>query len=60
MYEYKYVPVEREGWVFAGFENYQDVITQAAADGWRYRGWIPVDITNGALTRIDLIFEREI
>ncbi len=26
MYEYKYVPVEREGWIFAGFQGYREVI----------------------------------
>lgn len=60
MYEYKYVSVEREGWIFAGFESYREVIGQEAARGWRYTGWVPVDVTNGMLTRIDLIFEREV
>ena len=55
MYEYKYVPVEREGWIFAGFQGYRE-----AADGWRFVNWMPLDVTNGAMTRIDLIFEREL
>ena len=33
MYEYKYVPVEREGWIFAGFQGYREVIDREAADG---------------------------
>ena len=60
MYEYKYVPVQREGWIFSGFESYRETIDAGAAKGWRYVGWVPVDITNGALTQIDLVFEREV
>ena len=59
MYEYKYVSVDREGWIFSGFQSYRDAIDKEAAEGWRYTGWVPVDITNGAMTRIDLVFERE-
>ncbi len=59
MYEYKYVPVEREGWIFAGFQGYREVIDREA-DGWRFVNWMPLDVTNGAMTRIDLIFEREL
>ena len=59
VYEYKYVPVEREGWIFAGFQNYREVIDREAAQGWRFVGWMPLDVTNGVMTRIDLIFERE-
>ena len=60
MYEYKYVSVDREGWIFSGFQSYRDAIDREAAQGWRDTGWIPVDITNGVMTRIDLIFEREV
>ena len=60
MYQYKYVPVDREGWIFSGFQGYQAAINQEAAQGWRYVGWVPVDITSGAMTRIDLVFEREV
>ena len=60
MYEYKYIPVEREGWIFAEFPNYREIIDQEAARGWRYAGWMPVDVTSGAMTKIDLIFEREV
>ena len=60
MYQYKYVPVDREGWIFSGFQGYQEVIGSHAADGWRYVGWVPVEITSGAMTRMDLIFEREV
>lgn len=60
MYEYKYASVQREGWLFSGFESYQEMIDKGAALGWRYVGWVPVEYTNGALTRIDLVFEREV
>ena len=33
MHEYKYVTVEREGWIFAGFQGYREVIDRQAADG---------------------------
>ncbi|MDE6922447.1 MAG: DUF4177 domain-containing protein [Oscillospiraceae bacterium] len=60
MYEYKYVSVEREGWIFAGFQGYREVIDREAADGWRFVSWMPLDVTSGAMTKIDLIFEREV
>ena len=60
MYQYKYVSVDREGWIFSGFQGYQEVIDSHAAEGWRYVGWVPVEITSGAMTRMDLIFEREV
>ena len=46
MYEYKYVPVEREGWIFAGFQGYREVIDREAADGWRFVNWMPLDVTS--------------
>ena len=52
--------MEREGWIFAGFQGYREVIDREAADGWRFVNWMPLDVTNGAMTRIDLIFEREL
>ena len=60
MYEYKYVSVERDGWIFSGFQSCQEAIDKEAAQGWRYAGWVPGDITNGMMTRIDLVFEREV
>ena len=60
MYEYKYVPVQREGWIFSGFDSYRETIDAEAAKGWRYTGWFPVETINGSMTQIDLIFEREV
>ena len=60
MDQYKYVPVDREGWIFSGFQGHQEAISREAAQGWRYVGWVPVEITSGAMTRMDLVFEREV
>lgn len=60
MYEYKYVSVDRKGWIFSGFQSYREVINREAAQGWRYTGWVPMEINSGAITQIDLVFEREI
>ena len=60
MYEYKYVSVDREGWVFSGFQGCREIIDSHAAEGWRYVGYVPVKIDgHGVPIAIDLIFERE-
>ena len=33
MHEYKYVTVEREGWIFAGFQGYREVIDRPPMAG---------------------------
>ena len=61
MYEYKYVPVQREGWIFSGFDSYRETIDAEAAKGWRYVGYMPTRFSgHGVMTEIDLIFEREV
>ena len=61
MYEYKYVILQgKSGFALLRFEEHRTCIDRCAAQGWRYVGWVPVDITSGAMTRMDLVFEREI
>ena len=61
MYEYKYVTLDgKSGLMHERFEEHRACIDRYAAKGWRYAGWVPVEITSGAMTRMDLIFEREV
>ena len=40
--------------------EYQNIIDRAAAEGWRYVGFLPVSQSaNGAILEYDLIFEQE-
>lgn len=40
--------------------EYQNIIDRAAAEGWRYVGFLPVQQTlYGAILEYDLIFEQE-
>lgn len=40
--------------------EYQNIIDRAAAEGWRYVGFLPVSQTAyGAILEYDLIFEQE-
>lgn len=68
MYKYEYVSVsaEMEGYL-AKFNNvlslsdYQEIIDQKAAQGWRYVGWMPTrESMKGYLRELDLIFEKEV
>lgn len=38
-------------------ENYRQIIDRMAAEGFIYRGYMPIGWENGKLTDIDLIFE---
>lgn len=59
-YEYQYLSVEGEGIVSVKFPEVRGLIDQEAAKGWRYAGWVPAHIgRDGAIAKIDLIFERE-
>ena len=61
MYEYNYITIYEKGRNFSdALQNYWHTIDAEAAQGWRYTGWFPAKITNGEVTQIDLIFEREV
>ena len=60
MMEYEFESVPSDRGVFVGkTTGHREVILRRAAEGWRYAGWIPARQANGAVTDIDLIFERE-
>lgn len=61
MYRYEYVNLNREFNAFSNdFEEYRDIIEEYAKKGYRYAGFIPVEINNnGKITILDLIFEIE-
>lgn len=44
-----------------GIEDYQEVIKEKAAQGWRYIGFMPTKQRGtGHIEELDLIFEKEI
>lgn len=60
MYEYSYASV-KVGGTLGAKEEHREIIDRAAAQGWRYVGYVPTRVVGyGALDKIDLIFEREI
>lgn len=60
MYTYEYERVYVEGFFRLETKGHEEVIARRAEDGWRYVGFIPVVWTNGALTEMDLIFEKKL
>ena len=61
MYEYKYVTLYTGGglWVDNSAREHREIIDQAAAQGWRYVGYVPTKFSSrGGSEEIDLIFER--
>lgn len=57
-YEYVYLDIDR--FVGAGSAEHRQIIDSYAAKGYRYVGFIPLDVNNhGKLKVIDLIFETE-
>jgi len=59
MYTYEYERVQVRGFISLSLEGHEEVIDRRAGDGWRYAGFLPVTWANGALTELDLIFEKE-
>ncbi len=60
MYTYEYERIYVKGFICLETKEYREVIARRAEDGWRYTGFLPVVWTNGALTEMDLIFEKEV
>lgn len=61
MYEYKFVSVKSKGGlIYVGpKENYQDIITAHAKDGWRFvQVFVPSQDSHGRAGQYDMIFER--
>lgn len=64
MYEYFHVKVAANASpMLARYSidsEYQNIIDRAAAEGWRYVGFLPMQQTlYGAILEYDLIFEQE-
>ena len=60
MLEYEFETVAADRGFFVGKTiAHRETILRRAAEGWRFAGWIPARQANGAVTDIDLIFERE-
>ena len=60
MPKYEYVTVEvKKGFAKATFTQHREIIDQYAQRGYKYVGYVPVEITGyGFLTKIDLVFEK--
>ncbi|MBE6616023.1 MAG: DUF4177 domain-containing protein [Ruminococcaceae bacterium] len=60
MKKYEYVSVDIN-WIFgSGNTKHREIIDKYAADGYVYKGYIPISISaQGRPTKIDLIFEIE-
>ena len=59
-YEYVNVDYRMKDMVMAVVSEHRDSIAQYAAQGYRYVGMIPTEMsTNGCNRKIDLIFEKE-
>lgn len=61
-YEYAYepVPYNARAAVLAVAEEHREIIARRAAEGWRYVGLIPTEVSaNGCPRKADLVFERE-
>ena len=60
MKKYEYVNIDIDGILSAGTIEHRKIIDKYAANGYRFVGYIPTDITShGKVTAIDLIFESE-
>lgn len=59
MKKYEYVNVKSQGLYNYGFVGYKEIINEYAAKGYKYVGYIPTDMVNGAIIKIDLVFEKD-
>lgn len=59
MYTYEYERIYVDGFIQLKTKGHVETIARRAEDGWRYAGFVPVKWTSGALTEMDLIFEKE-
>ncbi|WP_449621158.1 DUF4177 domain-containing protein [Robertmurraya sp. Marseille-Q9965] len=59
MYEYKFYKIELSNWNGSPKENYQDIITNHAKDGWKFvQIFAPGTKGYGTAAYFELIFER--
>lgn len=57
-YAFESIPSSK-GLIVGKTKGHREIIARRAAEGWRYAGFIPTEQTNGYVTMIDLVFERE-
>lgn len=61
MKKYEYVQVHVGKFIGAKSEEHRQIIDAYAAKGYRYAGYIPVNMTDyGKIKDMDLIFERDV
>ena len=60
MKQYEYVNVHINKFVGAKSTEHRQIIDEYAANGWRYVGFVPTNITDyGKIKDMDLVFERD-
>ena len=60
MYEYLFEEVKLSGLTGKPKEDYEEIIDRYAANGYRYVGYIPTNISDyGKIKDMDLIFEKD-
>ncbi|SET63540.1 protein of unknown function [Oceanobacillus limi] len=61
MYEYKFVKIELNSWNNKPKEDYQDIITRYAKEGWRFiQIFAPATKGYGSASHFEIIFERSL
>ena len=61
MKQYEYVSLHIGKFIGAKSEEHRRIINDYAAQGFRYVGYIPVNLSDyGKLKDIDLVFEKEV
>lgn len=61
MKSYKYVNIHIGRWCGAKSEEHRKIIDQHAAQGYRYVGYIPTNISDyGKIKDMDLVFEMDV
>ena len=60
MKKYEYVKVDIQKFMGSRSENHREIIDEYAAKGYRYVGYIPVEMTgHGQILEMGLVFESE-
>lgn len=61
MKKYEYVTVNTDQLIGAACDKHRKIISDCAAAGWRYVGFIPTKISgHGTLLEMDLVFEKDV
>ena len=66
IYEFERMDLQMGGYSLMGgvglhLEGHQEIILRRSADGWRYVGFLPVEMrASGQIDQVDLVFERPV